>query len=127
MPPLLKILLIGTGGFTGAVLRYLASGLMHRLLTNGSIFPYGTFFVNITGCLAIGVLSGFADSRLLFSPGIRLFIFIGLLGGFTTFSTFGIESFYLIQEKQFLLFGLNIVGQVILGLLAVWLGYTIVK
>ena len=127
MSPIIKILLIGTGGFTGAVLRYITSGLMHRVLNGSSIFPYGTFLVNITGCLAIGVLTGLADSRLLFTPGIRLFVFIGLLGGFTTFSTFGIESFYLIQQKQFLLFGLNIFGQVFVGLIAVWLGYTIVN
>ena len=127
MSPVIKILLIGSGGFTGAILRYLMSGLVHRIFSGGSVFPTGTFFVNVLGCLLIGILSGLTDTRQLFSPEIRLLVFIGLLGGFTTFSTFGIESLYLLQERQFVYFGLNVIGQVLFGLLAVWIGYTIVK
>lgn len=127
MSPFLKILLIGSGGFTGAVLRYAMSGLVHRAFPAGNVFPAGTFFVNIAGCLAIGVLSGMADTRQLFSPELRLLVFIGLLGGFTTFSTFALESLYLLQERQFLYFGFNIIGQVVSGLIAVWIGYTLVK
>jgi len=127
MSPFLKILLIGSGGFTGAVLRYVMSGLVHRALPAGSVFPVGTFFVNIAGCFAIGILSGMADTRHLFSPEMRLLIFIGLLGGFTTFSTFALESIYLLQERQFLYFCFNVIGQVVSGLITVWVGYTLVK
>ena len=127
MSTLIKILLIGSGGFTGAVLRYLVSGMVHRLFSAATVFPVGTFVVNITGCLIIGILSGLTDTRQLFTAEIRLLIFIGLLGSFTTFSTFGIESLYLLQERQFLFFGIYALGQLVIGLVAVWSGYTLVK
>ncbi|MFQ6612622.1 MAG: fluoride efflux transporter CrcB [Fidelibacterota bacterium] len=87
-----KFLIIGTRGFIGSVTRYLLSGSVHRILGK-PYFPYGTLAVNILGCFLIGFLTGVSETRQLFNPEMRLFLFIGLLGGFTTFSTFGYEVF----------------------------------
>jgi CrcB protein len=88
---MLSILLIGAGGFVGSVLRYAFSGWVHRVLDN-PWFPYATLAVNVTGSLMIGFLAGLADHRSLFSTEARSFLFIGLLGGFTTFSSLTIET-----------------------------------
>jgi len=117
----LPILLVGAGGFLGSIFRYVLSGWVHRILDN-PWFPYGTLVVNITGSLAIGFLAGLADSRSLFSSEARLFVFIGLLGGFTTFSSLTIETFSLTRSAQLLAAAMNVTLQIFLGLLAVWLG-----
>ena len=116
-----KILLVGTGGFIGSTLRYLLGGLVHRVLAK-TWFPYGTLTVNIMGCFLIGFLSGISESRQIFNPEIRLLTFIGFLGGFTTFSTFGYETFSFAWDGQFLASFSNIVLHLILGIGAVWLG-----
>ncbi len=116
-----KLLLIGSGGFLGSVLRYLVSGWVQRL-SGSAGFPYGTLAVNVVGCLVIGVLSWLADMRGLFTPEARVFAFVGLLGGFTTFSTFGNESLALFRDGENLS-GLVYVGaHLLLGLGAVWAG-----
>ena len=95
-----KALFVGAGGFTpapdagagvGSVLRYWVSGAIQQFANNPS-FPFGTLIVNLAGCLAIGFLSQLAESRGIFTPEARAFVFVGVLGGFTTFSTFGNES-----------------------------------
>jgi CrcB protein len=88
-------------------------------------FPYGTLVVNLLGCFAIGVLVGFADSRQLFGPEFRVFALIGLLGGFTTFSTFGYETFAMMRDAEYVRAATNAGMHVIGGLALVWLGYTI--
>jgi len=117
----LPILLVGAGGFLGSILRYVLSGWVHRILDN-PWFPYGTLVVNVTGSLAIGFLAGLADSRSFFSSEARLFVFIGLLGGFTTFSSLTIETFSLARSAQLLAAAMNVTLQIFLGLVAVWLG-----
>ena len=77
---------VGSGGFLGALARYGLSGLVQRQLPL-STFPYGTLSVNLLGCFAIGILAGLAESRQLLGPELRTFALIGILGGFTTFST----------------------------------------
>ncbi len=119
-----KIFSIGLGGFVGALSRYAVGGLVHRLLKN-PWFPFGTITVNILGCLVIGFLSGLVENRQMFSPEVRLFIFIGFLGSFTTFSTFGNETFNLIRDGQFISASSNVVLHLVLGLAAVWLGNVI--
>ena len=116
-----NLLLVGAGGFLGSIGRYLVGGWTHRLV--GAAFPYGTLAVNVIGCLLIGFLGGLADTRQLFSAEARLFLFLGVLGGFTTFSSFGYETFAFARSGEFLFAGLNIVLQLVLGLTAVWLGY----
>ncbi len=118
---LLKALAVGCGGFVGAVSRYYLSGLAQSLFKH-STFPIGTVTVNVIGCLAIGVLSEIAESRGVFGGATGTFLFIGVLGGFTTFSAFGHETVVLIRDGQGLHGAANIIGQVILCLLAVWLG-----
>ena len=84
---MLNIILVGSGGFIGSALRYLIGLGVHSLLRSAT-FPYGTLAANLIGCLLIGLFNGLADERLLLSPQTRLFILTGMLGGFTTFSTF---------------------------------------
>jgi CrcB protein len=116
-----QVLLVGAGGFIGAVLRYALGGWVHDMLNNAS-FPYGTLVVNAVGCLLIGFLSGLAESRAVIGPEARLFIFIGILGGFTTFSSFAYETFSLARDTQNLAAIVNVFAQVILGLIGVWFG-----
>lgn len=121
---MIRLLIVGTGGFLGSISRYMVSGLVHRLLTQAA-FPYGTLTVNVLGCLAIGLLSGLAESRQLFSPELRLLIFIGFLGGFTTFSTFGYEIVSFVRDGQIMGALMNLMLHLILGLGAVWTGFAL--
>ncbi len=116
-----KILWVGAGGFIGSALRYLVGGYVQQL--SGSVsFPYGTFAVNIIGCFVIGLLSQVVALRGILSDEVRLLVLTGLLGGFTTFSTFSNESFALLHKGQTWLALANIGGQLVLGLAAVWAG-----
>ena len=116
-----NLLLVGCGGFAGSVLRYLVSGHV-QMWSRSSSFPYGTFAVNFFGCLLIGFLSQLMESRGFFSERSRFFVFVGMLGGFTTFSTFSNESMDLLRDKDILSASMNIMLQIALGLFAVWFG-----
>lgn len=116
-----KLFLIGMGGFMGSLLRHLLSGVAQGLSRSVS-FPYGTFAVNVAGCFFIGLCAHLADARGAFSDASRAFVFIGLLGGFTTFSAFANESFNLLHDGETSLALLNIAGQVAVCLGAVWCG-----
>ncbi len=122
---MIKLLIIGTGGFIGAIARYGLSGLVHRALNGG--FPAGTLVVNVMGCLAIGALMYFVEDRGTLGPTARLFLGIGILGGFTTFSSFGYETMELAGSGQWRLAMLNVAGNVLLGLGAVWAGRALLK
>jgi fluoride exporter len=118
-----KILLIGAGGFVGSILRYLVSGYAQQL-SKSATFPYGTLAVNIIGCFLIGFLSHLADTRGVFTPETHALVFVGLLGGFTTFSTFSNESMNLFRNGE-TFFALGNAGiHLVLGFGAVWLGRT---
>lgn len=119
MTLLTKIIFVGLGGFIGATLRYAASGAVGRITTQTH---YGTFVVNIVGCLLIGFLAGFADARDVFSTTARAFVFTGILGAFTTFSTFSYETMGLFQNGQTSSALTNLGLQIFLGLLAVFGG-----
>lgn len=116
-----RVLLVGLGGCVGAVLRYLFSGYVQGVMQNAQ-FPYGTMVVNLTGCFVIGLLSQLADARGVFTTESRLFVFTGMLGGYTTFSTFANESMNLLRDGQALSTLANVSAQIVFGLLAVWLG-----
>ena len=121
-----RILLVGVGGFFGAVLRYLISGYVQNLSQSIS-FPYGTFAVNIIGCFLIGVLSHLVESQAGVSAEMRLLLMVGLLGSFTTYSTFSNETINLLQDQELFLALLNIGTHLIVGLSAVLLGrFTII-
>lgn len=116
-----EVLLVGGGGFIGAVLRYAGGGLV-QAASRSSALPYGTLFVNVSGCLALGLLSQLADTRGIFTPEVRLLLFAGVLGAYTTFSTFGNDTLRLFNTGTPLLALANIGAQLGLGLGAVWLG-----
>ncbi len=118
---MINIILVGIGGFIGAVLRYLTSDLVQRM-ANGHPFPYGTLAVNVIGCLVIGLLAGMAESRGIFTGESRALVFVGVLGAFTTFSTFGYETTTFLQEGQTVSALTNIGVQLAFGLAAVWAG-----
>lgn len=123
---MLLILFVGTGGFLGAVMRYLIGGWVHDLLRS-PWFPYGTLAVNVVGCLLIGLIAGLVESRQALGPEARAFLLIGLLGGFTTFSAFGYETMTLARDGKTIAAMLNVALQVGFGLAAVWGGYSLSK
>jgi len=116
-----KLVWVGLGGFAGAVMRYLVSGWVQRA-AHSATFPWGTLFVNAAGCFVIGTLSYLADARGMLNPDARLFLIVGVLGGFTTFSTFGNETMNLLRDGQHLLAGVNACASVLICLCAVWAG-----
>ena len=123
---MLKFLYVGLGGFLGSICRYWTSGLVHKILDK-PWFPIGTLVVNVAGCLLIGLLGGLAEKRQIFSPEFRLFIFIGFLGGFTTFSTFGFEIITFARDGEIFNALTNLVLHIVLGIGAVWLGFSLSK
>ncbi len=117
----MKYLLVAAGGALGSVARYALDGFILRLAS--PYFPSGTFVVNAVGCLAFGLIIGLADARSLLTPAGRLFLLIGLLGGFTTFSTFTFETFQLVRGGEYARGVANAAGQVIVGYLVMWGGF----
>ena len=115
----LNIFLVGCGGFAGAVLRYLISMRVQQGMGPG--FPWGTFFVNVTGCLLIGFLSGLFLARN-FHPSAGLLLITGVLGGYTTFSSFGLETLSLMASGRVGTAFLYAFSSLAAGLVAVWLG-----
>lgn len=99
-------LLVLAGGGLGALARYWLTGVVHRNL--GSVVPYGTVAVNIAGCFVIGVLMVALEDRFLVNPSLRVFLAIGILGGFTTFSSFSYETIALLRDGEFLYGCLNV-------------------
>ena len=118
----MSYLIVFFGAGIGGVFRYLMGPAVQNA-TGGWLFPIGTFSVNMLGCLVIGLLGQLAESKGLFQGETRLFLFVGVLGGFTTFSSFGFETFQLLKAGQILYAIANAAGQVVLGLLCVWLGW----
>jgi len=119
---LISSAVVGSGGFIGSLARFTVGGFVHRQLPL-AIFPFGTLLVNLLGCLLIGVLAGFAESRQVFGPQFRQFALIGVLGGFTTFSSFGYETVAMLRDADYLRAGANVGISVVGGLALVWLGY----
>lgn len=119
---LVNAAVVGAGGFVGAICRSLLSGFVQRSATFAA-FPYGTLAVNMLGCLLIGITVGAIDSRQLINPELRSFVLVGVLGGFTTYSTFGLETFALLRDADFLRAAGNVAIHVVLGLALVWIGY----
>ena len=114
------IVLVGIGSGIGGICRYLISLAMNHGC-NG--FPWGTFTVNVAGCLMIGILWGATNRIQNISPALLLFLMVGFCGGFTTFSTFSKEGLALLQANNNMLFVLYTIGSVVLGIIAVALGY----
>ena len=116
-----SLALVAAGGAAGAVSRYLLGRAVQHAA--GGPFPWGTLAVNVLGCLAIGVALHYIQDRQTIGPSARLFLTIGILGGFTTFSSFGYETVQLAAGGQWGAAAGNVLGNVLLGLGAVWLGW----
>ena len=123
---MLNLIYVGAGGFFGSIGRYLLAGAVYQIFP-GLNFPTGTAVVNILGCFLIGIISGLVEMRNLLSPETRIFILIGLLGGFTTFSTFGFETVALLRDGAFFAALANVLVQVIIGISVVWLGFNLIR
>lgn len=118
-----QLLLVGLGGFIGSVLRFLISKLNHS--SHFLSLPMGTLAVNIIGSLIIGLLIGISVKGNLISSDLKLFLMVGLCGGFTTFSTFSAENMLLLQNGQIMTALLYMILSIVLGLLAVLGGYLV--
>jgi fluoride exporter len=121
-----NIIIIGAGGFIGAILRYLAI-LSVQVFKQKTNIPLGTLLVNVLGCLLIGFLLVLAEDNKLISTDSRNFLVVGILGAFTTFSTFAYESVGLLKNGMSLQFFLNVFLQLFLGLGAVWGGMSLAR
>ncbi len=116
-------LLAGAGGFVGAVSRFLLGGFVQRSVPTG--FPLGTLAVNVVGCAAIGVVLGLADARGGLGDGLRAFLVVGVLGGFTTFSAFGADTVSLMRAGTPGMAALNVLLQLVLGVGAAAAGFSV--
>ncbi len=116
--------LIGFGSFIGGSFRYLVAQTVQSKFL--SAFPFGTLTVNIIGCFAIGIIFGMSDKMNL-SPEWRLFLATGICGGFTTFSAFSLETMQLLRDGQIFYGLLYVAASILIGLLAVYLGMTLLK
>jgi len=120
----MNILLVGIGGALGSISRYLL-GTWIQSLSRSIDFPFGTLTVNLIGCFVIGFLSQLAEARGAFTPESRAFVFIGILGGFTTFSSFGNDTINLFRDGEAFNALANVGANVAIGLMLVWLGRTV--
>lgn len=120
-----NMLLVGLGGAAGSILRYLCQKWINESYHHN--FPLATFLVNISGCLLIGIFYGLGEKGNLLSPQTRLLLITGLCGGFTTFSTFAFENMNLLRIGDNVYFLLYVLGSVVLGIAAVYLGNFVTK
>lgn len=115
-----KYWMVGLGGFLGSILRFCLGGYISNRM--GARFPYGTFVINVTGSFLIGLVVTLLSERAHWSPNLRYLIPIGFIGGYTTFSTFELETFQSFRDGEFLFAFLNVILSVAVGFIAVWLG-----
>lgn len=119
----MTLVLIAAGGAAGAVSRYLVQGWVQSL--GGERFPWGTFVVNISGSFVLGVVFALAIDRAILAPEVRIPLMVGFLGSYTTFSTLMLESWRLVEEGDYLFVLGNLLGSVVVGLIAVVAGLVV--
>ena len=120
-----KLFLIGLAGFAGTLGRYLLADVIAKRY--GETFPLGTLIVNLSGCFLVGLLFYLLHERFEVHATARTVMMIGFLGGFTTFSSFGLQTFTLLQDGEFGLATLNLTVSNLVGLVMVWVGYTLAR
>ena len=120
-----SLMIVGVGGFIGTVIRFLISRYFQIHYT--SVFPWSTFLVNIIGCFLIGIIFGISEKGDFLSPEVRLFLTVGICGGFTTFSTFSNDAFLLLRQQEWIRFASYTSFSFFLGLLAVYFGRLTLK
>jgi fluoride exporter len=116
-----KVLLVLLGGALGTGCRYWLSTFVYSVIEKPS-FPYANFLINVSGSFIIGILAELFEARVLVSPTVRVALLTGLLGGYTTFSSFSFETFSLLRDGEISLALVNGLGSVVFGLVAVWMG-----
>ncbi|MDR5171157.1 fluoride efflux transporter CrcB [Methylobacillus flagellatus] len=121
-----QVMLVALGGAIGSVARFKLSGLVLRYSLDWR-FPFPTFTVNIIGCLVIGILAGLASREGFISADMRVLLFTGLAGGFTTFSAFGLETMVLLREGHVGIAAAYVVASIVVGLAVMWLGFELAK
>ena len=121
--PDVTILLVGAGGFFGAISRYLVDGWVSSL--TGGAFPWGTFVINVTGSFVLGLLFALSIERAILPSAIRPPILVGFIGAYTTFSTLTLESWRLVEDGSYALAFVNVGGSMVLGMVAVLAGLTL--
>lgn len=119
------ILLVGLGGGVGSVARYLCQRYLYAAYPHA--FPFGTLLVNFLGCFLIGLLLGLMEKGSIVKPELRLLLVTGFCGGFTTFSAFAADNIQLLKDGRLLYFTIYTVASVVLGILATFVGLSIVK
>ena len=119
----MRLVLVAMGGAIGSTLRYLLDGEVYRWLP--ATFPYGTFVVNVVGCGIFGLLVGIGEQQLIVGSPARTFLLIGVIGGFTTFSSFAFETVQLLRDGEWWLGAVNTIGQVVIGFAALWAGFSL--
>ena len=122
---MLRVLFIGLAGLAGTLCRYWLSGVLARRY--GETFPAGTLAVNVAGCFLIGFLFYMFQERYVVGQTARTVVLIGFLGGFTTFSSYGLQTFTLLRDGEFAYAAANVFASNLLGLLMVWGGYALAK
>jgi CrcB protein len=121
-------MIVGIGGAIGSIARAGMTDLVTRWV--GKDFPFGTVVVNITGAIVMGLLAGYGETepgKLIFSPGARAFLMIGVLGGYTTFSSFSLQTFLLMEQGNITGALLNVLLSVLLCVAGIWLGFTMIR
>lgn len=118
--------LTALGGAIGATLRY-GLGRWAQDFLGQPGFPYGTLLINVSGCMVFGFIMGLLDKGYAITPEQRTFMLVGILGGYTTFSTFGFETYAFLRDGQLAAALLNVGLQVVLGVLGVWLGALVAR
>ena len=122
---LINILLVSLGGALGATLRFTISPQIDKLFNSN--FPFGIFVVNIMGCFFIGLLISLFENKLMLSENLKIFLIIGFLGSLTTFSTFALDNFNLVNQRNFYFLFLNLILTNVVGLVMVFLGIRAIK
>ena len=125
MRSIMRLFLIGFAGFVGTIVRYWLSGTVARRY--GETFPLGTLVVNLVGCFFVGLFYCLMQERYLVNQTVRSIVLIGLLGGFTTFSSFGLQTFTLLRDQEITLALLYMVSSNVLGVILVWVGYSLAR